>query len=464
MLSIALPVEDTGKKLWLRPTRLGEDKIGELPRDNEVFIHSHQKQTTTMACTMVERARAADAPGEKKTKAAETKSPFQSLHNACKLDFQQHAIPYLNDTDLGTCSAFSPERGDSASSTGSFMRTERCPWRSRTLWKKLKRRRGSLSSKVCTPATKELDRASQRLTDAIQEKQKHRNQWMQHLEESIQLWQTQLASYKKRQAELREEAKQAQKDVHAARQSISEQNAQALITCQRQTSSAHQEHRRSARPHGGDRGRRGGHAKEDSTPARAMCQHRRCRNWAWLFALLQEGRRDARDLQRRGQVSIQTQEGEIGRTCDMMYGSEYWCPEVNQCHEPLHYKCRWSEVEAYDYSFEDSCAASFKTLPRDVPCPFYWKHSVESEPDYKNPWRALGNAWNLRFQVLFETDYNFSRSCPLPWRWREPRSALQSYKRRGQRNIIRFDSVVQCRIVDDLKSNLWMATFAASRS
>ena len=35
-------------------------------------------------------------------------------------------------------------------------------------------------------------------------------------------------SYKKRQAELREAAKQAQKDAHAARQSINEQNAQAL--------------------------------------------------------------------------------------------------------------------------------------------------------------------------------------------------------------------------------------------
>lgn len=77
-------------------------------------------------------------------------------------------------------------------------------------------------------ATKELDRASKRLSDAIQEKQKHRNQWMQHLEESIQLWQSQLMSYRKRQAELREEARQAQKDVLAARQSISEQNAQAV--------------------------------------------------------------------------------------------------------------------------------------------------------------------------------------------------------------------------------------------
>ena len=77
-------------------------------------------------------------------------------------------------------------------------------------------------------ATKELDRASKRLSDAIQERQKHRSQWMQHLEESVQLWQTQLASYKKRQVELREEATQAQKDVLAARQSINEQNAQAL--------------------------------------------------------------------------------------------------------------------------------------------------------------------------------------------------------------------------------------------
>ena len=77
-------------------------------------------------------------------------------------------------------------------------------------------------------ATKELDRASQKLTEAVQEKRKHRSQWMQHLEGSIQLWQTQLASYKKRQAELREAAKQAQKDVLSARQSINEQNAQAL--------------------------------------------------------------------------------------------------------------------------------------------------------------------------------------------------------------------------------------------
>ena len=79
-------------------------------------------------------------------------------------------------------------------------------------------------------ATKDLDNASKRLNDAIQARQKHRSQWLQHLEESVQLWQTQLNSYKKRQQELQEEAKQAQKDVHAARQAINDQNAQAGAT------------------------------------------------------------------------------------------------------------------------------------------------------------------------------------------------------------------------------------------
>ena len=76
-------------------------------------------------------------------------------------------------------------------------------------------------------ATSDLDKASQRLSDAIQAKQKHRAQWLQHLEESIKLWQSQLLSYKKRQQELQDIAKQAQKDVYSARRAINERNALA---------------------------------------------------------------------------------------------------------------------------------------------------------------------------------------------------------------------------------------------
>lgn len=75
-------------------------------------------------------------------------------------------------------------------------------------------------------ATTDLDKASQRLNEAIQAKQKHRNQWIQHLEESVQLWQSQLDSYKKKQQELKEIAKQAQKDVQSARAAIHERNSQ----------------------------------------------------------------------------------------------------------------------------------------------------------------------------------------------------------------------------------------------
>jgi hypothetical protein len=76
-------------------------------------------------------------------------------------------------------------------------------------------------------ATNELKHATKRMNEALQSKQQHRAQWLQHLRESVQLWQVQLESYKKRQLELQEAAQQGLRDVQAARQSIDEHNALA---------------------------------------------------------------------------------------------------------------------------------------------------------------------------------------------------------------------------------------------
>ena len=294
-------------------------------------------------------------------------------------------------------------------------------------------------------ATKELDRASQKLTEAVQEKRKHRSQWMQHLEESIQLWQTQLASYKKRQAELREAAKQAQKDVLSARQSINEQNAQALPSKNKPAQPA--KALDDVLDLTGDRGRRGSASEEVTEPPRAMCWHGWSRSWICLLALFQEGGRDARHLQRRGGTCLQAQTGEVRRTSGVSSGSEFWCPVVNQFHEPHLDKSSWLEAEAYDLDFLPDRAACFTTLPRVDPCFTACSHSVELEQDYKSPWRALGNAWNLRYQVLVENECQPRRSSP--WRWRALNSALQSQRNRNNRKSISFDNLVHCQLVDD---------------
>ena len=151
-------------------------------------------------------------------------------------------------------------------------------------------------------------------------------------------------------------------------------------------------------------------------------------------------------LQRRGSSSrLESEEAEICRAQLVSQGSVRWCPEENQLHEPTNWKSRWLRTEAYDYSLiSDDRAASSSTLPgaspRSITEPLLWRHSVEDEPDFKNPWRALRNAWMLRYQVIFEQDQQLQKPTSiLFWNWRCFGSSLASKSHSKKEKKLRFD-------------------------
>ena len=163
-----------------------------------------------------------------KAAAEETVSPFQSYATPSSWTTSSTPFPPTSNQNATTTVQAAPINEEILAQLQEAYADKEMPQNVKALVEKAQATQRKSVIKGLHSATKELDKASKRLSDAVQERQKHRSQWMQHLEESIQLWQTQLGSYKKRQAELREEAKLAQKDVLAARQSINEQNAQAL--------------------------------------------------------------------------------------------------------------------------------------------------------------------------------------------------------------------------------------------
>ena len=162
----------------------------------------------------------------KKAAVEETKSPFQSYSTPANWTSSSTPFPAAT-AQTSTAAQSSPINEEILLRLQEAYVDKEMPQEVKATVEKAQATQRKSVIKGLHSATKELDRASQRLSDAINEKKKHRNQWMQHLEESVQLWQTQLESYKKRQAELRDEARQAQKDVLAARQSINEQNAKS---------------------------------------------------------------------------------------------------------------------------------------------------------------------------------------------------------------------------------------------
>lgn len=85
-------------------------------------------------------------------------------------------------------------------------------------------------------ATTMLGRAQRALKDAQQQRQTHRNAWLAHLTESMQLWESQLEEFKRRQMALREAEQKASQDIASARSTIQQLN-QTSGTGQANTSS-----------------------------------------------------------------------------------------------------------------------------------------------------------------------------------------------------------------------------------
>ena len=198
-------------------------------------------------------------------------------------------------------------------------------------------------------------------------------------------------------------------------------------------------HQRCAGPHWRSGCRRRGNAEEDASSSRAVRWYSRGGGWIWIISFIQESGRYAGHFERRGQHGFETQACSVRRTHIVTIGSAHWCPEVNQYHEPDFLQSRWLGAEAYDLSDLEDCAACSSTLP--------FTHSVEFEPDYKNPWRALCNAWALRHQVIQESET--MQLSGSPWQWRQLNSSFLSTRWRSQKKSITFDDQVHWRFVDD---------------
>eukprot|EP00435_Cladocopium_sp_Y103_P022121 s4354_g5.t1 len=76
--------------------------------------------------------------------------------------------------------------------------------------------------------TRALDKAQKALQDAVSARKEHRLLWTKHVSEGIQVWESQLESYRVHQANLSEQAAKARAEIAAARRNIQNLSDQAV--------------------------------------------------------------------------------------------------------------------------------------------------------------------------------------------------------------------------------------------
>eukprot|EP00438_Fugacium_kawagutii_P032339 Skav226356 [mRNA] locus=scaffold2980:360023:361087:- [translate_table: standard] len=82
--------------------------------------------------------------------------------------------------------------------------------------------------KVLHQTTNALGRAKKQQQDLLEQRRRHRLNWLQHLEESSKMWQQQLEQYRVRQAEYQASLAKAAADISAARNKILALNLKEL--------------------------------------------------------------------------------------------------------------------------------------------------------------------------------------------------------------------------------------------
>ena len=238
-------------------------------------------------------------------------------------------------------------------------------------------------------ATTLLGRAQRALKDAQQQRQTHRNAWLAHLTESMQLWEGQLEEFKRRQMALREAEQKASQDIASARSTIQQLNQTSGTGQASEMVDPFQEE--STRHRGGGTT---GQATTDTGPVRVRCW---CDDYGRDTFRCRRGRAST---SKEGKVRRKGQGRSDGRphssnwlvtlgcffSCPLVKGGSVWPKSPND-----------NVVEAYCDDFVSYSSAAGNIVITPDP----W--NKQGFEDFTNPFKAILNAQRLRSDVLMDT-------------------------------------------------------------